>query len=145
MPFTDKIKKVLHRKKEVDEADSSDKEMKVLQVLEDLLKMEDVLACMVAKKGLEGGLAPPGLKIKDLSLWRLVDNTTDQMFEIVKTFYDYGLDRVYLEIGRYTIIMATLSEVFALIVIIPSLANRGLIDVEVENSKRQIEEIIHSA
>lgn len=117
------------------------KKEEVLVVLGDLLKMDDVLACMLAKQGL-GGVIPDGLKVKDVNLWNLVKNTTNEIFPIINKFYLYKIDRLYFELGEYTIIFAPVSQTFSLLVIIPSLANMGLIDVEVENTKRKIKGII---
>ncbi|MFA6269370.1 MAG: hypothetical protein WCW13_06410 [archaeon] len=113
----------------------------VLVVLGDLLKMDDVMACMLAKQGL-GGVIPEGLKVKDVNLWNLVKNTTNDIFPIISKFFLYKIDRLYFELGEYTIIFAPISQVFSLLVIIPSLANMGLIDVEVENTKRKVKEIL---
>ncbi|MFA5357589.1 MAG: hypothetical protein WC308_01570 [archaeon] len=117
------------------------KKEEVLAVLSDLLRMDDVLACMLAKKGL-GGIVPEGIKVKDVNLWNLVKNTTNEIFPIIDKFFIYKIDRLYFELGEYTIIFAPVSQTFSLLVIIPSLANMGLIDVEVENSKRKIKQII---
>jgi predicted regulator of Ras-like GTPase activity (Roadblock/LC7/MglB family) len=113
------------------------KREEVLTILEDLLRMDDVLACMVAKRGLEG-IFPKGIKIKNADLWRLIHQTTEQIFQLVDNFYDYGLERLYFELGDYTIIIAPVSRTFSLVVVIPSLANMGLLDVEIENTKRKI-------
>jgi hypothetical protein len=117
------------------------KREEVLQALEDLLKMDDVLACMLAKKGLEG-IVPPNLKIRDINLWQLINKTTEQIFSIIERFYVYRVERFYFELGENTIIIAPVSQEFSLIVIIPSLANMGLLDVEIENTRRKIKTII---
>jgi hypothetical protein len=117
------------------------KKEEVMAVLSDLLKMDDVLACMLAKKGL-GGVIPEGLKVKDVNLWNLVKNTTNEIFPIIDKFYLYKIERLYFELGDYTIIFAPISQAFSILVIIPSLANMGLIDVEVENTKRKVKMII---
>ena len=103
--------------------------------------MDDVLACMLAKKGLEG-LVPKGIKITNADLWRNIHDTTGDLFKIFERFYDFGMDRLYFELGEYTVIMAPVSPEFALVVIIPSLANLGLLDVEIENTKRKIKVIL---
>jgi len=117
------------------------KKEEVLIVLGDLLKMDDVLACMLAKQGL-GGVTPEGLKVKDVNLWNLVKSTTNEIFPIIDKFFIYKIDRLYFELGEYTIIFAPISQTFSLLVIIPSLANMGLIDVEVENTKRKVKLIV---
>jgi len=114
-----------------------------IKILDDLLRMEDVLACMIAKKGLEG-IVPSNMKVKDVDLWQLISKTTDNFFDLIGHFYIYGLSRIYFELGKYTIIIAPISETFSLVVIIPSLANMGLLDVEIENTKRKIEHIVEA-
>lgn len=118
-----------------------DKKEEVTQVLSDLLKTDDVLACMLAKQGL-GGIIPDGLKVKDVNLWNLVKNTTNEIFPIINKFFVYKIDRINFELGQYIIIIAPVSQNFSLLVIIPSLANIGLIDIEIENSKRKIDELL---
>jgi len=119
----------------------SDKRNEVLEVLNDLLRMEDVLACMLAKKGLDG-IVPKTMKVKNVNLWSLISRTTSTIFDLIDKFYDYGLDRLYFELGEYTVVIATIDRTFSLVVVIPSLANMGLLDVEIENSKRKIKDII---
>jgi predicted regulator of Ras-like GTPase activity (Roadblock/LC7/MglB family) len=113
----------------------------MLKVLNDLLRLDDVLACMVAKKGLEG-IVPSNIKVKNVDLWVLLKKTTDQLFDLVDRFYDYGLDRVYFELGQYTVTIATINRGVGLVVVAPSLANQGLLDVEIENTKRKIKGLI---
>ncbi len=119
----------------------SGKRNEIMVVLNDLLRMEDVLACMLAKKGLDG-IVPKTMKVKNVNLWSLISKTTNTIFDLIDRFYDYGLDRLYFELGEYTVVIATVDRTFSLVVVIPSLANMGLLDVEIENSKRKIKEII---
>lgn len=113
----------------------------IMGELQSLLRLDDVLACMLAKKGLEG-LVPQGIKIKNVELWQLLKETTDKTFDIITRFFNYGLDRMVFELGDYTVIIAPLSPDFSLLVVIPSLANMGLLDVEIENTKRKIKNIM---
>jgi|SRR3989338_1875411 len=114
----------------------------ILKILQDLLRLEDVLACMVAPKGLDG-ISPAGIKLKNIDFWLLLKQTTDSVFDLIDKFYDsYKLERIYLEMGQYTVIVATISKTISLLVVIPSLANMGLLDVEIENSKRKIIEVL---
>ncbi len=115
----------------------------VLTSLSDLLRMDDVLACMLAKKGLEG-LVPKGLKIKNIDLWKTINQATNDLFTLIDKFYNYGIGRVYVELGEYTVTMVPISSQMAIIVITASLANLGLLDVEMENTRRQIKKILES-
>lgn len=113
----------------------------ILRELEALLKLDDVLACMLAKKGLEG-IAPSKMRVQNVDLWRLLKEATNELFDLIDRFYDYKMDRLYFELGEYTVIIAPISRSFGLLVIIPSLANMGLLDVEIENTKRKINEVL---
>ena len=114
----------------------------IREVLEDLLKMEDVQACLLT--GRQTGTITPGrgTKLKNLVLWKLIMDSSHKFFPVIEDFYVYGLKRLYFELGDYEIIMSFLDQFTALIVAIPSLVNRGLVEVEIENSKRTIKEII---
>ena len=111
-------------------------------VLEDLLKMEDVQACLLT--GRQTGTITPGrgTKLKNLVLWKLIMDSSHKFFPVIEDFYVYGLKRLYFELGDYEVIMSFLDQFTALLVVIPSLVNRGLVEVEIENSKRTIKEII---
>jgi len=111
-------------------------------VLEDLLRMEDIQACLLT--GRQTGTITPGggTKLKNLVLWKLIMDSSHKFFSVIEDFYAYGLKRLYFELGEYEIIMTFIDQFTALIVVIPSLVNRGLVEVEIESSKRTIKEIL---
>ena len=113
----------------------------ILSVLDDLIRLEDVKACMVAKKGLDG-VVPEKNEIDDIDLWKLIRKTTDDFFTIIRKFYDHGLKSIDSEIDDYIVDLTVLDKNTALIVIYSALANRGLLEVEIENTKREIDEIM---
>lgn len=117
------------------------KKEEVLLILDDLLRLEDVLACMLARKDL-GGVVPEKLKLKDTSFWGVVKDSTNQIFPIIEKFFLYKVERINFELGEYVIIFAPVNQTYSLMVIIPSLSNMGLIDVEVENTKINIKKIL---
>ena len=111
-------------------------------VLEDLLKMEDVQACLLAGSH-TGTITPTGnVKLKNLTLWKLIMDTTYKFFSIANDFFRYGLRELNFELGEYNIIMSFIDPSTALITVVPNLANMGIIGVEIENTKRDIEKII---
>lgn len=112
-----------------------------LAVLNDLLQLDDVLACMLARRDL-GGVVPDKMKLKDTAFWNIVKESTAQVFPIIERFFVYKIERINLELGEYMIIFAPITQTYSLMVIIPSLANMGLIDVEIENTKRKIKVIL---
>jgi len=115
---------------------------RIKKSLEDLLKIEDVQACFVTGRQI-GTVTPESkAKLKNLALWKLIMDTTHKFFPITEDFYMYGLSRLYFELKDYEIIMTFIGHGIALITIIPVLANRGLIEVEIENTSRIIKEIL---
>lgn len=109
----------------------------LIELLEDLLKMEDILACILVRKGLDG-IIPSNTKLKDPKIWITLKQTSDQMFYFIDKFFDYGIERVYFELENYKIIFTPITRNFSLIVLVPSLANMGLIGIEIENTKMKI-------
>lgn len=117
------------------------KQEEIMQLLEHLLKMDDVLACMLAKKGLEG-IIPTTMKIKDLDFWVMLKGATDQLFDLINKFFDYGNTRASFEIGKYNVIVQSISRDYSLIVVLPELANTGVIEIAIENTAHKIKQIV---
>ncbi len=121
------------------------KESQILEILEDkLLVLDDILACMLARKGMEGVIPPmESFKIKDTGVWQVLQKTMDEFFSIIDAYSEYGLDKVYFELGKYDAMFFILPYTnMALVVIVPSLANRGLLEVELENARLKILEAV---
>lgn len=114
---------------------------KIVSELERLMTLDDIQACMIVTKGLKG-VMPEKMKVRDPSVWLAVRQITDQIFSIIDKFYNYKLQRFYFELEKYTVIIIPISRTFSLVVLIPSLANLGMIDVEIENTKIAIEKLI---
>jgi hypothetical protein len=119
----------------------------ILDVLQqDLLPLDDILACMVAQKGLQGIIPPLSDRFKSeiMPIWELLQKTMDEFFTIIKHYGEFGLDKVYFELGNYDVMFFILpGSDNALVAIIPALANRGLLEVELDNARRRIIEIMN--
>lgn len=120
----------------------SDKEM--LAVLEDLLREEDILATMLARKGFEGvSPKPDKFKLNDVRVWGALQTTMGDFFDIIAKFYAMGLDKIYFELGEYEVVFFILpNRDIALVAVIPAFSNKGLIEVELENARRAIMKIL---
>lgn len=112
---------------------------------EDLLRLEDIYACSVSARHLTEGVGPftkPEHESELRSIWDSLERTMDEFFEIISHYSDYKLDKIYFELGDYDVIFFILPGTdTALVAIIPALANRGLLEVELENARRRILEI----
>ena len=115
----------------------------MLNVLEDLLKEEDVLAIMLARKN-EISVSPPPdkFKLKNPSIFSLLQSTMNEFFIVIEKFSSQGLDKIYFELGEYELMFFLIGGDTALVSIIPALANKGLLEVEMENARLKIRELI---
>jgi hypothetical protein len=118
--------------------------MGVKEILDDLVRMEDIEACLLEMHLPVGRkvISPEKIKLKNLALWELIKRATNDMFSVSQDLYSHGLTKMYFELKEYEIIMYFLGSRTALIVVIPALANRGLIEVEMENASRSIKEVL---
>ena len=119
-----------------------DKFLKVLE--EDLMPLEDVRACMVARRGLEGIVPITEDFKKEVSgIWEALNGTMNELFDVISHYTDYGLDKVYFELGKFDVLFFILpGSDTALVAVVPALANRGLLEVELENARREIIKIV---
>ncbi len=109
--------------------------------LDDLQRLDDVLAVMLVKSPgrIYQSRLPP--KIKNVGLLTLIKGTMDTFLNIMSKFHDYGMDNITVDLGRVSILLYSVDRGTALVTVINSLANRGLIEVEVENTRRRIREL----
>jgi hypothetical protein len=62
---------------------------------------------------------------------------------VINHYSEYGLDKVYFELGDWDVLFFILPGMdTALVAIVPALANRGLLEVEMENTRREIIKIL---
>ena len=119
-------------------------EDKMQDLLESLLKDEDVLAVMLARKN-EVSVSPPTdmFKLRDPTMFGTLQSTMNDFFTVIEKFSEQGLDKVYFELGDYEVMFFLISGDTALVAIIPALANKGLLEVEMENTRRELKKLIH--
>lgn len=121
------------------------KEERIRAVLDtDLTPLEDIRACMVVRKNMEGILSlSDAFKKEIMPVWETLKGTMDGLFDVIAHYSEYGLDKVYFELGNYDVMFFILPNLdTALVAIVPALANRGLLEVELENARRRIIKIV---
>ena len=117
----------------------------ILQVLEDLLRLDDIYACMVARKNMVS-VMPDTSKFnpKIMDVWDIVSVAMKNVFAIIEEYAGAGLDVMEFRLRNHSVLFFVIPDTSnALVAIIPSLANKGLIEVEMENARRQIVEILN--
>lgn len=115
-------------------------------VLDDLLKLDDVHACMVARRGMIDSVMPSNgtdsYKKGVYDLWDVVKEVMDAQLEIISKFPGHGGELTH-RVMDYEILLYVLPDTEnALVAIVPALANKGLLEVELENARRDIIKIL---
>jgi hypothetical protein len=83
----------------------------IKEILRDLYeKHEDIEACMVVKKGLDGVVMFPDEFIEKISaVWEPLRGTIDNLLEIISEYAIYGIDKTYVEMLGYGIVFCVIS------------------------------------
>lgn len=113
-------------------------------VLDDLLKLDDILGCMVASKTMIS-VMPDQSKFNPqvMELWDIIKRAMDDVFGVIREYSQAGLGEMEFRLQDYEVLFYIFPDTEnALVAIIPALANKGLIDVEMENSRREILDIM---
>ena len=116
----------------------------ILEVLEDLLKLDDIYACMVARKNMVS-VMPDTSKFNPeiMDVWDIVSVAMKNVFAVIEEYASVGLDVMEFRLKNHSVLFFVIPNTDnALVAIIPSLANKGLIEVEMENARRRIVEIL---
>lgn len=127
-------------------AGSSSTDEKILEILDKLLSYEDIYACMVVRKGIEG-IIPPEKKFnkKIKEVWGILQETMGPFFEIVGRYsrHGYGLNELFFTVMNYEVIFFVLPESdTALVAIIPALGNRGLLELALHKARGDIVKVL---
>jgi len=119
-------------------------ELKILDVLDELMRYDDIYACMVIQKGM-GGIIPDKEKFKKevINTWEVLEDSINETFNVIDKFSKKGLDKMFFELEKYDAMFFILpGSDMALVSIVPALANRGLLEVAMENGRRKIIKIV---
>ncbi|MCD6468141.1 MAG: hypothetical protein J7L32_02365 [Thermoplasmata archaeon] len=117
----------------------------LLKILEDLLKLDDIYACMIARRNMVSVMPDTNLfNQKIMDVWDIVSVAMKNVFGIIEEYTSVGLDVMEFRLKNHSVLFFVIPETDnALVAIIPSLANKGLIEVEMENARREIVEILN--
>ena len=113
-------------------------------VLDDLLKFDDILACMVARRNMITIMpSGEGFKSEVQGVWDIIHRAMDDVFGVIEAYGSTGLGEMEFRLQDYEVLFYVFPDTEnALVVIVPALANKGLIEVELENARRDIMRIM---
>ena len=116
----------------------------IQNILDDLLKLDDILACMVARYNMISVLpSKDGFQKEIMTIWDIIKRAMDDVFGVIREYASAGLDVMEFRLDKYSVLFFVLPETEnALVAIIPSLSNKGLIEIEMENARREIIKIL---
>jgi hypothetical protein len=78
-----------------------------------------------------------------LELWDIIKRAMDDVFIVIREYSQTGLSEIEFRLQDYEVLFYILPDTEnALVVIIPALANKGLLEVEMENARREIIELM---
>jgi len=113
-------------------------------ILDDLLKLDDILACMVARHNMISVMpSSDGFKSEINQIWDIIHRAMDDVFVVVREYSQTGLGEMEFRMQNYEVLFYVFPDTEnALVSIIPALSNKGLIEVEMENARRKILKIM---
>ena len=119
----------------------------IAKVLDDLLKFDDILACMVARQNMISVMPSDddsSFKSEVHDVWDIIHRAMDDVFNVIREYSQTGLEEMEFRMHNYEALFYVFPDTEnALVAIIPALANKGLIEVEMENARRNILEIMN--
>jgi len=114
----------------------------IAKVLDDLLKLDDILACMVARQNMISVMPSDGtdsFKPEVNQIWDILHRAMDDVFNVIRGYSQAGLSEMEFRLQDYEALFFVFPDTEnALVAIIPALANKGLLEVEMENARREI-------
>jgi hypothetical protein len=116
----------------------------ILNVLDDLLNYDEILACMVARQNMIS-VMPDQEKFdpKVMEIWDIIKRAMDDVFTVIREYSQAGLAEMEFRLQNYEALFFVFPDTEnALVAIIPALSNRGLLEIELENARRDILKIM---
>lgn len=116
----------------------------IADVLEDLLRLDDILACMVARHNMISVMPnSDGFKGDVMQVWDIIHRAMDDVFGVISQYSQAGLGEIEFRLQEYEVLFYVFPDTEnALVAIIPALSNKGLLEVEIENARRDILKIM---
>ena len=116
----------------------------ILDVLNDLLNYDEILACMVASQTMISVMPDQELfKQEVMQIWDIIKRAMNDVFVVIREYSQAGLGEIEFRLQDYEALFYVFPDTEnALVAIIPALANKGLIEIEMENARRKILKIL---
>ena len=112
----------------------------ILDVLNDLLNYDEILACMVARQNMISVMPDQSrFDPQVMELWDIIKRAMDDVFVVIREYSQTGLGEIEFRLQDYEVLFYVFPDTEnALVAIVPALSNKGLIEIEMENARREI-------
>ncbi len=119
----------------------------IAMVLDVLLKLDDILACMVARRNMISVMpSGEGFKPEANRIWDVIKRAMDDVFTVISQYSGAGLSEMEFRLQDNEVLFYVFPDTEnALVAIVPALANKGLLEVEMENARREILKIMETS
>jgi predicted regulator of Ras-like GTPase activity (Roadblock/LC7/MglB family) len=112
----------------------------IAQVLDDLMRLDDIYACVVARRNMIS-VMPSSQEFKPEvnQIWDVIKRAMDDVFTVIGEYSGAGLTEMEFRLQDYEVLFYVFPDTEnALVAIIPALTNKGMLEVEMENARREI-------
>lgn len=119
----------------------------ILDVLNDLLNYDEILACMVARCNMISVMPEQDrFDPKVMEIWDIIKRAMDDVFGVIREYSQAGLSEMEFRLQDYEVLFYIFPDTEnALVAIVPALSNKGLIEVELENARRKILKLMENS
>lgn len=116
----------------------------ILDVLNDLLNYDEILACMVARLNMISVMPDQNrFDPKVMEIWDIIKRAMDDVFGVIREYSQAGLGEIEFRLQDYEALFYVFPDTEnALVAIVPALSNKGLIEIELENARQDILKIM---
>jgi predicted regulator of Ras-like GTPase activity (Roadblock/LC7/MglB family) len=118
----------------------------IAQVLDDLMRLDDIYACVVARRNMIS-VMPSSQEFKPEvnQIWDVIKRAMDDVFTVIGEYSGAGLTEMEFRLQDYEVLFYVFPDTEnALVAIIPALTNKGMLEVEMENARREILKIMET-
>jgi predicted regulator of Ras-like GTPase activity (Roadblock/LC7/MglB family) len=118
----------------------------IAHVLDDLMRLDDIYACIVARRNMISVMpSSEGFKPEVNQIWDVIKRAMDDVFTVIGEYSGAGLSEMEFRLQDYEVLFYVFPDTEnALVAIVPALANKGLLEVEIENARREILKIMNN-
>lgn len=111
----------------------------IVKVLNDLLNYEDIYACMLIRRGMDGIMPDEKLRNDVVDIWEILQKTIDDIFTIIEQYSEHDLGEINFRMMDYEVMFFILpGSDTALVALVRSLANKGIIEIALESARQKI-------